>query len=98
MVCAEGCETAEVQSDDEVHTSQVPERSEGKTKVIKQQYPAVHGIETLLRCHSICCFLNLQLQQFLPFTVLKRAIVGTNYCCISVATAPTIYGMNRRML
>ena len=31
-VCAEGCETAEEQSDDEVHTSQVPEQSEGKTK------------------------------------------------------------------
>ena len=36
-VCAEGCETAEEQSDDEVRTSQVPERSEGKTKEIKQQ-------------------------------------------------------------
>ena len=35
-VCAEGCETAEEQSDDEVRTSQVPEQSEGKTKVIKQ--------------------------------------------------------------
>ena len=35
-VCAEGCETAEEQSDDEVRTSQVPEQSEGKTKVIWQ--------------------------------------------------------------
>jgi len=34
-VCAEGCETAEEQSDDEVRTSQVPEQSEGKTKGIK---------------------------------------------------------------
>ena len=34
-VCAEGCEAAEEQSDDEVRTSQVPERREGKTKVIK---------------------------------------------------------------
>ena len=34
-VCAEGGETAEEQSDDEVRTSQVPERSEGKTKVTK---------------------------------------------------------------
>ena len=33
-VCAAGCETAEEQSDDEVRTSQVPEQSEGKTKVI----------------------------------------------------------------
>ena len=37
-VCAEGCETAEEQSDDEVRTSQVPERREGKTKVIRQQH------------------------------------------------------------
>ena len=34
-VCAEGCETTEEQSNDEVRTSQVPERSEGKTKVIR---------------------------------------------------------------
>ena len=34
-VCAKGCETAEEQSDDEVRTSQVPEQSEGKTKMIK---------------------------------------------------------------
>ena len=42
-VCAEVCETAEEQSDDEVRTSQVPEQSEGKAKVIKQQHlpPAV---------------------------------------------------------
>ena len=35
-VCAKECETAEEQSDDEVRTSQVPERREGKMKVIKQ--------------------------------------------------------------
>ena len=35
-VCAEGCETAEEQSDDEVRTSQVPEQSEGKTKMIRK--------------------------------------------------------------
>ena len=34
-VCAEGCETAEEQSDDEGRTSQVPERSEGKTKLMR---------------------------------------------------------------
>ena len=38
MVCAAGYEAAEEQSDDEVHTFQVPKRSEGKTKMIKQQY------------------------------------------------------------
>ena len=36
MVCPEWCETAEEQSDDEAHTLQVPERSEGKTKVISK--------------------------------------------------------------
>ena len=36
-VCAEGCEAAEEPSDDEVRTSQVPEQSEGKTRVIRQQ-------------------------------------------------------------
>ena len=61
-VCAEGCETAEEQSDDEVRTSQVPERSEGKTKVIKQQYlpPAVLKLteylisidEFIFRCNN----------------------------------------------
>ena len=35
-VCAEGCEAAEAQSDDAARTSQVPERREGKTKIIKQ--------------------------------------------------------------
>ena len=35
-VCAAECETTEEQSDDEVLTSQVPERREGKTKVIKK--------------------------------------------------------------
>ena len=34
-VCDEGCETAEEQSDDEVRTSLVPDRREGKTKVMK---------------------------------------------------------------
>ena len=38
MVCAEGCETAEERSDDEVRPSQVPEQSEGKTKMMKEQY------------------------------------------------------------
>ena len=35
-VCAEGCETVEEQSDDEVRTSQVPERREGKTKMMRK--------------------------------------------------------------
>ena len=33
-VCAAECEEAEERSDDEVHTLQVPEQSEGKTQVI----------------------------------------------------------------
>ena len=34
-VCDEGCEAAEEQSDDGVCTSLVPDRREGKTKVMK---------------------------------------------------------------
>ena len=37
-VCAEWCETAEEERNDEAHTLQVPERREGKIKVIKQQH------------------------------------------------------------
>ena len=37
-ICDEGCEEAEERSDDEVRTSLVPDRREGKTKVMKQQY------------------------------------------------------------
>ena len=37
-VCAAECEEAEEQSDDEAHTLQVPKRSGGKTKVIKEWY------------------------------------------------------------
>ena len=33
-VCDEGCEAAEEQSDDEARTSLVPDRREGKTKVM----------------------------------------------------------------
>ena len=36
-VCDEGCEAAEERSDDEGRTSLVPDRREGKTKVMKQQ-------------------------------------------------------------
>ena len=35
VVCDEGCEVAEEQSDDEVRTTLVPDRREGKIKVIK---------------------------------------------------------------
>ena len=34
-VCDEGCEAAEERSDDEGRTSLVPDRMEGKTKVMK---------------------------------------------------------------
>ena len=37
-VCTAGSEKAEEQRDDEVRPSQVPEQSEGKTKVMRKQY------------------------------------------------------------
>ena len=69
-VCSEGCEIAKEQSDDEVRTSQVPERSEGKTKVIKQQPLPFTVLK--LKAHAQYQFIfNIELQQPLPFTVLK---------------------------
>ena len=69
-VCAEGCETAEEQSDDEVCTSQVPEQSEGKTKMMKQQ----HLPFTVLKHYrySSCNINTNRLKQYLPLTVLKQ--------------------------
>ena len=67
-VCAEGCEIAEERSDDEVRTSQVPERSEGKTKKIKQQCLPF----AVLKHTSILIFkvtISSWLQQNLPFTL-----------------------------
>ena len=61
MVCAEGCETAEEQSDDEVRTSQVPEQSEGRIKVIKQQHLPFTVLKLLLNefhCPQ-CTFRNV---------------------------------------
>ena len=77
-VYAEGCEAAEEQSDDEVRTSQVPEQSEGKTKVMKQQHlpPAVLKRFNL----TVRNFTNkIELQQHLPLAVLKR--LCKPYCC-----------------
>ena len=58
-VCAAECEAAEEQSDDEVRTSQVPERSEGKTKVIRQQYLSFTVLKQVL-LHPIDAILRLQ--------------------------------------
>ena len=89
-VCAEGCETAEEQSDDEVRTSQVPEQSEGKTKVIKQQHLSftvcAEGCETAeeqsddeVRTSQVPerseGKTKVIRQQYLPFTVLKQTHV-----------------------
>ena len=69
-VCAEGCEAAEEQSDDEVRTSQVPERSEGKTKMMRKWSLPFTVLKLKLTCEP-AVFLY-RLQQPLPFTVLKR--------------------------
>ena len=94
-VCAKGCETAEEQSDDEVRTSQVPERREGKTKVIKQQYLPF----TVLKLYFLLTSFSIaRLQQSLPFTVLKRITQCTEILTIFIyCNAPTVYGMCRRV-
>ena len=65
-VCAEGCETAEEQGEDEVRTSQVPEQSEGKTKMIRKwslPFTVLKHFNKYYMCHI------RPLQQCLPFTV-----------------------------
>ena len=57
MVYAEGCEEAEEQSDDEVRISQVPERREGKTKMMKQQYLPFTVLKRLRI--ELACFLSV---------------------------------------
>ena len=83
---------AEEQSDDEVRTSQVPERSEGKTKVIGQQSLPF----TVLKLCFVCWngHHNIKLQQPLPFTVLKHTYHVVAFAIIHVvATAPTVHGI-----
>ena len=56
------------QRDDEVRTSLVPERSEDKTIVMKQQYLPFTVLEHLTGCKYSTAF-SIRLQQYLPFTV-----------------------------
>ena len=64
-VCAEGCEAAEEPSDDEGRTSQVPERSEGKTKMIRKQFLPFTVLKLLIfefyfsRCISVATALTV---------------------------------------
>ena len=86
-VCATGGETAEEQSDDEVRTSQVPERSEGKTRAMRKQYlpftVCAEGCEAAeeqgddeVRTSQVPeqseGKTKVIRQQYLPFTVLKH--------------------------
>ncbi|MDU1131108.1 MAG: hypothetical protein E7A19_09625 [Veillonella sp.] len=54
---------------------------------------------TVLKRIRLYYFTNhIPLQQHLPFTVLKRIVVKEiKSTRISVATAPTVYGMRRRV-
>ena len=87
-VCAEGCETAEEQSDDEVRTSQVPEQSEGKTKMMKQQYLPFTVLKlTVLRRYSSLCFVattptacGSETGQLIPKYLLYLWSCNNTYC------------------
>ena len=51
----------------------------------------VYGIETS-QCSCLSCYI-LELQQLLPFTVLKRHLPGYAQLLSRVATALTVYGI-----
>ncbi len=57
----------------------------------------VHGIETVFSMQYLSSHLEM-LQQFLPFTVLKRFELHFNFISFSVATVLTVHGMRRRSL
>ena len=95
MVCAAECEAAEESCDDEAHAFQVPERSEGKTKEIKQQHLP---------------FVVLKLKFFYMYQHLLWSVATTltvygietplpcsrRYHCPYVATVPSVCGVRRR--
>ena len=92
-VCA-----AEEQSDDEVRTSQVPERSEGKTKVMWKLYLPF----TVLKLYI--CTARIDKYTFWVATVLTVYGIETGGIALRVlesyypvATVPTVYGMRRRV-
>ena len=66
-VCAEGGEAAEEQRDDEARTSQVPERSEGKTKMIRKWSLPFTVLKHILTSDDF--IIIFELQQCLSFTV-----------------------------
>ena len=95
-VCAEGCETAEEQSDDEVRTSQVPERREGKTKVIKQQYLPFTVLKLRTNIREAVNFESCNSTYRLRYW--NAVIIGSHFFIIFlVATSPTACGMRRRV-
>ena len=56
--------------------------------------PTVYGIETYGTAINVG---RIQLQQHLPFTVLKLSSRGIRNVEIIVATAPTVYGIETRI-
>jgi len=71
----------------------LPERSEGKTKVIRQQYLPFTVLKRFIvrELHRI----TIKLQQPLPFTVLKLAFFykWIEIFMTEVETAPIVYSM-----
>ena len=61
----------------------------------------VYGIETTYGIHKYGKILEVSLQQYLPFTVLKLRLTCDTQLNISVATVLTVYGIetqNHRLL
>ena len=73
---------------------QVPERREGKTKVMKQQHLPLVVLKHIAIATTTITNSD-KLQQYLPFTVLKLAIDRNSYLIayFDVATAPIVYGI-----
>ena len=90
-VCAAECEAAEEQSDDEAHTLQVPERSEGKTKEIRKEL-TVYGIETINHLQKQNCLLK-NVATVLTVYGIETYQLLCLLAMLLVATALTVYGI-----
>ena len=71
----------------------LPERREGKTKMMKQQHLPFTVLKQLHACNYYCFI--YWLQQYLPFTVLKPLRKSSQSWLLIpfVATVLTVYGI-----
>ena len=90
-VCAAECEAVEEQSDDEAHTLQVPERSEGKKKGLKGYTYCLQYWNAF--CRSCSMSILLAATAHIVYGIETLSCSGFHEPSWIVATVSTIYGI-----